>query len=324
MSDQRTRETMEERNRQLDEALKQMTAKAALLEAQLQQSLAEAESEPAALTVPQEPFPDSPFADHRRALNESLIQIKKDAAAKVTGKCSRDDTTIACSSVRWQQVQSVYDQRLKKSRTAFPVYKSIDPKSLQPLLAELRRHRQTLGSNKLSECEMRQKLSVTTLLVHVAQLFPKKQTENEEGDEAFDARDEPDEDEEDDEDIELDTKLVMEAPLKHRSLLSIGKPDVLLKRNDRKVIVVECKKDDILQGQAQDLLMMDLAVADNEEQGVKATPVFGIVSTFTEWIFYRYEKKRIWWMEDSINETFSMGKDVKRIVGIVYNMLDQA
>lgn len=49
------------------------------------------------------------------------------------------------------------------------------------------------------------------------------------------------------------------------SLLSVGK----------------AKKEDF------DLLMMDIAVAENEAKGEQACPVFGIVSTFTDWIFYR-------------------------------------
>lgn len=113
-------------------------------------------------------------------------------------------------------------------------------------------------------------------------------------------------------------QLEVEAPLRNDSLLSAGKADVLATRNKRrKILVVEAKKEDF------DLLMMDIAIAENEREGATVTPVFGIVSNFIQWNFYRYDADGIKYTVDTTNEVNSFEGDVRRIVGRLFNMLQE-
>lgn len=68
--------------------------------------------------IPAEPFPDSPFAETRRRLNEALAEM---ITKKFTGKRSREDMTIACSSVKWSGIEAIYKRRLSLDNSAFPV-----------------------------------------------------------------------------------------------------------------------------------------------------------------------------------------------------------
>ncbi|KAF1330259.1 hypothetical protein FI667_g5268, partial [Globisporangium splendens] len=184
--------------------------------------------QPDALTLPVEPFPDSPLAKNRRELNEALIKMRRDAIArataqgKVTGKQAREGS-IPCSFVSWSYVQDVYEPRMHRDEKAFPL-KQLSEEFVNSVTQKLLDEKYLFGSNMI--------------------------------------------------------------------------------------------------GVAQDILMMDLAIAENESKGVQVVNVFGIVSTFTEWIFYKYDESRINYLEDSLNDKEAMIRaEVARIAGIVNNIM---
>ena len=67
-----------------------------------------------------------------------------------------------------------------------------------------------------------------------------------------------------------------------------GHFEYIIQRGDRKICIVEAKRDDIEQGIVQNLLGCD-AVADVEG----ASCVYGIVTNYLEWTFFRSLDDRI-------------------------------
>ncbi|KAF1330150.1 hypothetical protein FI667_g5261, partial [Globisporangium splendens] len=254
---------------------------------------------PDALTVPPEPFPDSPFAINRRVLNEALLEVRREQLAsstaerKLTGSKRKAIDFVACSSVKWSRIQGVYSDRMRFDDEAFPCQEFESP-DITSIMEEVRRQQEHSGMCK-EQNEERRKQGISTILNGAAALLKDKAVQ-----------------------------VRYEVALKNAAVFSNGVADMLVTRDQkRKLLVVEAKKEDFDQGKAQDLVLMDVAIAENEKQGVKITPVFGIVSTFTEWNFYRYDVEGIKYTFDQINEVRSLESDVRRVIGRVYNMLKE-
>jgi hypothetical protein len=240
-------------------------------------------------TIPLEPFPRSPFASTRRQLNLALAGM---VSRKTTDKRSREDSTVPCRSVKWSRVADVYDRRVKKDDGVIPV-EVISREDIKPVLAELRRQQKWFSETNKSDADVRRTLSISAIMCGAA-------------------------------DIVNDTSIqfVQEAPLRNSSLLSAGKADLLATRNElRKVVVVQVTNENAKQGIAHALMKMEIAIAENEREGIQATPLFGIVSNFVEWRFYRYDATGIKYTSDVINQTHSLDEDVRRIVGRICSML---
>lgn len=144
----------------------------------------------------------------------------------------------------------------------------------------------TFGPSCGNKSESRRAYSINILLPHVTALFPENQPT-----------------------IEL------EATVKSASVMCSGFANMLVPRKRRKIPVVQAKREALLQGQAQDSMLMDITIARNEEDSNPSDVMLGIVSTFTEWMFYRRTGNTIEWADDSISETANLKEDVKRVVG---------
>ncbi|KAE9360505.1 hypothetical protein PF008_g1792 [Phytophthora fragariae] len=218
-----------------------------------------------ALTLPTERFPLSPYAKHRLHLNQALAKIRRDKHArqgKMTGKRRRDsddEDGIASSSLEWEDVENIYDPLMREEKAAFPV-KKLDEKFLEKLVTMLQDERKAFGSTKRATAVRRLQQSVTTILGAVATL------------------------------LEGNFSTKMKPLLTNGLVLASGSPDLLVTRKQRKVVVVVCLREDQLQAQAEDLVLVDVAIANNEDSDIQASPVFGVVSTFSDWVFYKYDE----------------------------------
>lgn len=68
-------------------------------------------------------------------------------------------------------------------------------------------------------------------------------------------------------------------------------------------------------------MLMEVAIAENEREGVQAAPVFVIVTDFAKWEFCRYDATGIKHTTDAIKQTQSLEPDVRRVIGRVCSIL---
>ena len=82
--------------------------------------------------------------------------------------------------------------------------------------------------------------------------------------------------------------VLVEQTLKGKNICVEGKFEFILERGNKKICIVQAKKENSDQGITQDLLGFD-AVADTE----LLSTVYGIVTNFMEWTFFRSLDDRI-------------------------------
>lgn len=252
-----------------------------------------------ATALPSEPFPESPFAANRRRLNEALLELRHEQLSNNSADCKfagverKVADSVACSSVKWQRIESVYDYRVRLDVNAFPVH-PVNPADIAGTVGELKRQLKFSGPCK-GQNESWRKISIGLFLHAAAGLL-------------------------DDEAINVRT----EAQMSNAAVSSSDIADMLVSRNKkRKLLVVEAKKEDFDQGKAQDLVLMEIAIAENEKEGVRVTPRVRHHANFLDWDFYRYDADGISFAYDQINELRSLEEDTLRIIRIVYNMLKE-
>lgn len=113
-----------------DSELLQLTAKYDRVVEQLEKlrQAIERNKTAAVLTLPLEPFPESPFAANRRLQSVALLEIRREqlsnstANRKVTGNKRKAVDSIACSAITWTWVEGGYEDRICLDNDAFPCH----------------------------------------------------------------------------------------------------------------------------------------------------------------------------------------------------------
>ncbi|KAG7389774.1 hypothetical protein PHYPSEUDO_009694 [Phytophthora pseudosyringae] len=139
---------------------------------------------------------------------------------------------------------------LQEDKAAFPV-KELGDNFIEKRTTMLQDERKAFGSAKRTTAVRRLQQSVATIFGAAATLSNEK----------------------------LSTE--MEPVLGNDLVFTKGSPDLLVTRKQRKMVVNVSLHEDQLQAQAETLVLMDV---------VQAAPVFGVVSTFSDWIFYKYDE----------------------------------
>ncbi|CAK4597431.1 hypothetical protein Ae201684P_009621 [Aphanomyces euteiches] len=85
-----------------------------------------------------------------------------------------------------------------------------------------------------------------------------------------------------------DIKIFAEETLKGKYLKANGRFEFVLKRGLKSIFIVEAKKEDFDQGAAQELVGAEVAA----ELG-SLNVVYGIVTNFKEWVFYKSSNTKI-------------------------------
>jgi hypothetical protein len=98
----------------------------------------------------------------------------------------------------------------------------------------------------------------------------------------------------------------------------------LLKLGDTVICVTEGKKDQLELGIAQNMAQL-LAVRSTRKRKrgeISPLPVFGIATTFVEWVFIRYDGESIVRSEEAIVD-MAQPDSIKRIIGRIVALLRQ-
>ena len=99
-----------------------------------------------------------------------------------------------------------------------------------------------------------------------------------------------------------------------------GRFEFILQRKNKRICIVEAKRDDMEQGLAQDLLGCE-AVADMESLSC----VYGIVTNYIEWVFLRNLDDRIEQYISSLElkDQIPTKASLAMIAGMIYGMLSE-
>lgn len=114
-------------------------------------------------------------------------------------------------------------------------------------------------------------------------------------------------------------KIVVEEDLNGVNVKANGYFEFMLKRNNKRLCIVEAKKDDMDQGMAQNLVGMEVASdLDNLDT------VHGLVTNYIEWMFLKSENDKVEKHLDSLTfDEFEVAtvESLKRIAGKIYALL---
>jgi hypothetical protein len=116
-----------------------------------------------------------------------------------------------------------------------------------------------------------------------------------------------------------DVRLLVEETVDGRQVQTNGYFEFVICRGDKRVGIVEAKKDDMEQGMAQNLLGCE-ALSDVEQLPI----VYGIVTNYTQWIFFRSETDCIYQHDATIDlgeSDMPTKKSLRKIAGMIYSLL---
>lgn len=116
-------------------------------------------------------------------------------------------------------------------------------------------------------------------------------------------------------------KIVVEEDLNGFNVKANGHFEFMLKRNNKRICIVEAKKDDMEQGMVQNLVGMEVA---SDLDGLNT--VYGLVTNYIEWMFLKSQNDKIEKHLDSLTfDEFEVAtvESLKRIAGKIYALLSE-
>ena len=217
-------------------------------------------------------------------LNPILIQAEIDAAAK-SGKKNLKESS-AYSSLNWSLISPIYEHIMHQYSQTVKEVPQETMLLLHNYLITLTRRLSSVTTGKES-----QRLHfIAPILVYVSDLFGPEDS----------------------------IQIVIEEDLKGVNVKANGHFEFMLKRNNKRICIVEAKKDDMEQGMVQDLVGMEVA---SDLDGLDT--VYGIVTNYVEWIFLKSQNEKIEKNMDTL--TFELEvptiESLKRIAGKIYALL---
>ncbi|KAJ2986652.1 hypothetical protein HDV02_006622, partial [Globomyces sp. JEL0801] len=184
-------------------------------------------------------------------LNPILIQAEIDAAAK-----SRKKNPKAYSSLNWSLISPIYAHIMHQYTQTVKEVPQETMNLLHNYLVTLTRRLSSVTTGKES-----QRLHfIAPILVYVSDLFGPEDS----------------------------IQIVVEEDLNGVNVKANGHFEFMIKRNNKRICIVEAKKDDMEQGMVQDLVGMEVA---SDLDGLDT--VYGIVTNYVEWIFLKSQNDKI-------------------------------
>ncbi len=218
-------------------------------------------------------------------LNPILIQAKIDAAEN-SGKKNLKES-LACSSLNWSLISPVYQNILHEY--VQPV-KEVPQQTIELLhnyLVTLTRR----SSSIITGNESQRLYFIAPILVYVSDLFGPEDS----------------------------IQIVVEEDLNGINVKANGHFEFMLKRNNKRLCIVEAKKDDMEQGMVQNLVGMEVA---SDLDGLDT--VYGLVTNYMQWMFLKSQNDKIEKHLDSLAfDEFEVAtvESLKRIAGKIYALL---
>jgi len=219
-------------------------------------------------------------------LNPILIQAEIDAAEK-SGKKNLKGSS-AYSSLNWSLIAPVYDHIIHEYSQTVKEVPQETMELLHNYIVTLTRRLSSVTTGKES-----QRLHfIAPILVYVSDLFGPEDS----------------------------IQIVIEEDLNGVNVKANGHFEFMLKRNNKRICIVEAKKDDILQGMVQDLVGMEVASDLND-----LDTVYGIVTNYVEWMFLKSQNDKIERDVDTLNfeKQVATVESLKRIAGKIYALLSE-
>ena len=219
-------------------------------------------------------------------LNPILIQAEIDAAEK-SGKKNLKGSS-AYSSLNWSLISPVYDHIIHEYSQ---VVKEVPQETMELLHKYIVTLTRRLGSVTTGK-ESQRLHFIAPILVYVSDLFG------------------PDD----------SIQIVIEEDLNGVNVKANGHFEFMLKRNTKRICIVEAKKDDMEQGMVQDLVGMEVASDLND-----LDTIYGIVTNYVEWMFLKSQNDKIERDEDSLQREHGIPtiESLKRIAGKIYALLSE-
>ena len=218
-------------------------------------------------------------------LNPILIQAEIDAAEK-TGKKNLKGSS-AYSSLNWSLISPVYDPIMHGYTQTVKEVPQATMDLLHPLLIATTRRYGGITNRR----ELKLLFFISPILLYVAELFGPEDS----------------------------MKIVVEEDLNGVNVKANGHFEFMLKRNNKRLCIVEAKKDDMDQGMAQNLVGMEVASdLDNLDT------VYGLVTNYIEWMFLKSQNDKVEKHLDSLTfDEFEVAtvESLKRIAGKIYALL---
>ncbi|KAF0683735.1 Aste57867_24230 [Aphanomyces stellatus] len=195
------------------------------------------------------------------------------------------DGIIAYSDLSWTMVEPIFEEYTIPYR---PPKKEIDLNEMDGLYSCLLRFTKTFG-RIFSGKEAKRLFFIAPILAYVSYLFGGN------------------------------VQVLVEENVVGEKVHTNGRFEFVLRRGSKRICIVEAKKDDMDQGLAQNLVGCE-ALADVEQLDV----VYGIVTNYTQWIFFKSEKD---WIHQH-NTTIQLDQDdlpaqesLRNIAEIIYGIL---
>ncbi|KAF0715846.1 Aste57867_3145 [Aphanomyces stellatus] len=194
-------------------------------------------------------------------------------------------SSIAYSDLSWTMVEPIFEEYTIPYR---PPKKDIDLNEMDGLYSCLLRFTKTFG-RIFSGKEAKRLFFIAPILAYVSYLFGGN------------------------------VQVLVEENVVGEKVHTNGRFEFVLRRGLKRICIVEAKKDDMDQGLAQNLVGCE-ALADVEQLDV----VYGIVTNYTQWIFFKSEKD---WIHQH-NTTIQLDQDdlpaqesLRNIAEIIYGIL---
>lgn len=111
-----------------------------------------------------------------------------------------------------------------------------------------------------------------------------------------------------------DIQILAEEDIDGNRVHAHGHFEFVLKRGDKRICIVEAKKDNILQGKTQSLVGCE-SLSDVENLSV----VYGVATNYLEWCFLKNEADKI--TEETLTVQLEDNKPTKQSLGVIANKI---
>jgi hypothetical protein len=202
----------------------------------------------AVLPVIKKPKTSHPSEERKKRweeLNPILMQAEIDGAAK-SGKKNRKESS-AYSSLNWSLISPIYEHIMHQYSQPVKEVPQETMELLHNFLVTLTRRLSSFTTGK----ESQRRHFIAPILVYVSDLFGPEDS----------------------------VQIAVEEDLNGVNVQANGHFEFMLKRKNKRICIVEAKKDDMEQGMVQDLVGMEVA---SDLNGLDT--VYGIVTNYVEWM----------------------------------------
>jgi hypothetical protein len=250
--------------------------------------------------------PGSVWWEHRRSLNKLLVAESDTMVEKVSDEDDQNDDDddddeardekyeafVPCSAIPWSVAQSIYEFLLLEDPASFGLSR-VAGDNLESLLGSL----QTADAASrsvfdISVAKNRAEWSIQQIILHVVPMLQKGT-------------------------LRLRISQFLASPL----VLAKGAPTITFKRNGR-IDLVLVVAHDLFDGQASAFVLMDVALAKNEERGTPTDSMYGIITDYSRWVFVKRTAKGIKWCREFITQR-THDADVARVAGRLHAILKE-